>query len=62
MIKKNCMCCRKKLKNAFSTTKYCTSCSLHTKEYRTLISGLKRRLKLLRIKHYGVENGQQRIR
>ena len=56
-----CKCCRKKIEDMFNR-KYCSSCSVYTKELREKIYYYKRRFEFLNKKLYGTKNGSERIR
>lgn len=60
MEKRLCECCQKR--KISHHNKYCSYCAVYTKDMRGKISGLKSRLKKLRIKVYGQKNGSERIR
>ncbi len=61
-MKVKCCCCKKILKQPFANTKYCSTCSLYTKELRRKISYLGNEVKRLRKIVYGQKRGWERLR
>lgn len=56
-----CKCCKKADLELFSK-KFCTPCSIYTRDIRRKITYYKKKSKDLCIRLYGVENGVERIR
>ena len=55
-----CECCKKDIVK-IGNTRFCNDCSIHNLKYQKKISKLKYEIKKLRIKFYGVLNGQERM-
>ncbi len=46
LYKMNCECCGKEIEIVFGPTKYCTKCSVHSRNLHAIIGRLRRKLKL----------------